>query len=73
MSHLTIYQQFLQMKLSSTNTILSCNEKAEQAEWVAYELKKDYVTNSDCKRPYFIEDPKVKSAFADWRNYKNSG
>jgi endonuclease G len=52
---------------------LSYNEKAEQAEWVAYELKKDYVTNSDFKRPYFIEDPKVKSASADWRNYKNSG
>lgn len=52
---------------------LSYNEKAEQAEWLAYELKKDYVTNSDFKRPYFIEDPKVKSSSADWRNYKNSG
>lgn len=52
---------------------LSYNEKAEQAEWLAYELKKEYVTNSDFKRPYFIEDPKVKTTSADWRNYKNSG
>jgi endonuclease G, mitochondrial len=52
---------------------LSYNEKAEQAEWVAYELKKDYVVNNDFKRPYFIEDPKVSTQSADWRNYKNSG
>lgn len=38
---------------------LSYNEKAEQAEWVAYELKKDYIKRSDFKRPFFIEDPKV--------------
>ncbi|WP_026712783.1 DNA/RNA non-specific endonuclease [Flavobacterium daejeonense] len=52
---------------------LSYNENAEQAEWVAYELKKDYVKNSDFKRPFFIEDPKVSSQSADWRSYKNSG
>lgn len=52
---------------------LSYNEKAEQAEWVAYELKKDYVKNSNFKRPYFIEDPKVATQSADWRNYKKSG
>jgi len=52
---------------------LSYNEKAEQAEWVAYELKKNYIKNSDFKRPYFIEDPKVISKSADWRNYKKSG
>lgn len=52
---------------------LSYNEKAEQAEWMAYELKKEYVTKSNFRRPYFIEDPKVKSVSADWRNYKNSG
>ncbi|SEA61477.1 endonuclease G [Flavobacterium gillisiae] len=52
---------------------LSYNEKAEQAEWLAYELKKEYVTKSDFKRPYFIEDPKVKTTSADWRNYKDSG
>ncbi|WPR72558.1 DNA/RNA non-specific endonuclease [Flavobacterium sp. NG2] len=52
---------------------LSYNEKAEQAEWVAYELKKEYVKNNDFKRPYFIEDPKVVTQSADWRNYKNSG
>ncbi|NRT16075.1 endonuclease G [Flavobacterium sp. 28A] len=52
---------------------LSYNEDAEQAEWLAYELKKNYIINNDFKRPYFIEDPKVKSQSADWRNYKRSG
>ena len=65
---------------STTNQIvkhqyytLSYNEKFEQAEWVAYELKKEYLKNNDFKRPYFIEDPKVTTGSADWRNYKNSG
>ena len=65
---------------STTNQIirhdyytLSYSEKHEQAEWVAYELKKDYIKNNDFKRPYFIEDPKVKTGSADWRNYKKSG
>ncbi|MBW1657206.1 DNA/RNA non-specific endonuclease [Flavobacterium quisquiliarum] len=52
---------------------LSYNEKFEQAEWVAYELKAAYLKNNDFKRPYFIEDPKVTTGSADWRNYKNSG
>lgn len=52
---------------------LSYNEQAEQAEWLAYELRKEYVTNRDYKRPYFILDPKVLTSSADWRNYKNSG
>lgn len=52
---------------------LSYNEKFEQAEWVAYELKKEYLKNNDFKRPYFIEDPKVITRSADWRNYKKSG
>ena len=65
---------------STTNQIvkhdyytLSYNEKYEQAEWVAYELKKSYLRSSDFERPYFIEDPKVKTGSADWRNYKKSG
>ncbi|OIV42829.1 DNA/RNA non-specific endonuclease [Flavobacterium johnsoniae] len=65
---------------STTNQIvehkyytLSYNEKFEQAEWVAYELKKEYLKNSNYKRPYFIEDPKVTTGSADWRNYKKSG
>lgn len=52
---------------------LSYNEKAEQAEWVAYELKKNYIKNTNFKRPFFIEDPKVITKSADWRNYKKSG
>ncbi len=53
--------------------ILAYDEKAEQAEWVAYELKKNYVHNSNFKRPYFIEDPLVLTQSTDWKNYKKSG
>ncbi|RRQ50514.1 DNA/RNA non-specific endonuclease [Maribacter algicola] len=52
---------------------LSYNEPFEQAEWVAYELEKKHLTYDDRNRPYFIEDPWVKSKSADWRNYKGSG
>ncbi len=52
---------------------LSYNEPFEQAEWVAYVLKKSHLTNDQRKRPFFIEDPKVKTKSADWRNYKGSG
>lgn len=52
---------------------LSYNEPYEQAEWVAYLLKKEHLTRDRRKRPFFIEDPKVKSKSADWRNYKGSG
>lgn len=73
-------QSFDYLPTSTTNQIvkhdyftLSYNEKYEQAEWVAYELKKSYVRSSNFDRPYFIEDPKVKTGSADWRNYKKSG
>lgn len=52
---------------------LSYNEAYEQAEWVAYVLKKEHMTYDDRKRPYFIEDPYVATKSADWRNYKGSG
>ena len=52
---------------------LSYNEKFEQAEWVAYELKREHLSNTNRKRPYFIQDKKVKTQSADYRNYKNSG
>lgn len=52
---------------------LSYSEAHEQAEWVAYELHKDHLSNNDLKRPYFVLDRDVKSGSADWRNYKNSG
>ena len=54
------------------NYTLSYNEQYEQAEWVAYVLKKSSKSNS-YKRPFFIEDPKVKTRSAHWKNYKNSG
>ncbi len=53
--------------------MLSYNERYEQAEWLGYMLKKEHLTYDDRKRPYFIEDPKVKTKSADWRNYKGSG
>lgn len=52
---------------------LSYKEAFEQAEWVAYMLKREHLTYDDRKRPYFIEDPKVPTKSADWRNYKGSG
>ena len=52
---------------------LSYSEPHEQAEWVAYELRKDQIIDNDFKRPYFVQDREVKSGSADWRNYKNSG
>jgi endonuclease G len=52
---------------------LSYNEKFEQAEWVAYELKKSYIKNNNFRRPFFIEDPNVVTGSANWKNYKNSG
>ncbi|MFV8360546.1 DNA/RNA non-specific endonuclease [Flavobacterium sp. LS1P3] len=75
----TIARDFDFLPSSSTNQVvkhqyyvLSYNEVHEQAEWVAYELKKDYIKNNNFKRPFFIEDDKVKTGSADWRNYKNT-
>ena len=53
--------------------LLSYNEPYEQAEWLGYVLEKKHLTYDDRKRPYFIEDPKVKTKSADWRNYMRSG
>ncbi len=58
---------------SHQHFMLSYSEPHEQAEWVAYVLRKEHLTYDDRKRPYFIEDPKVRSKSADWRNYKGSG
>jgi len=65
---------------STTNQIvkhdyytLSYSEINEQAEWVAYELKENDGRSNHFKRPFFIQDPKVKTGSADWRNYKKSG
>lgn len=53
--------------------MFSYSEDHEQAEWVAYLIDRSHLTYDDRKRPYFIQDPKVKTASADWRNYKGSG
>ncbi len=55
------------------NYTLSYVEKHEQAEWVAYELKANEISNANFDRPFFIVDPEVKTGSADWRNYKRSG
>ncbi|WP_299399352.1 DNA/RNA non-specific endonuclease [uncultured Gelidibacter sp.] len=52
---------------------LSYSEPHEQAEWVAYELKKSHLSRSKFERPYFEVDQAVKTGAASWRNYKNSG
>lgn len=52
---------------------LSYSEPHEQAEWVAYELKRAHLKKSHHKRPYFEVDKAVSTGAADWRNYKNSG
>jgi endonuclease G len=52
---------------------LSYSEQHEQAEWVAYELKKSHLSNANFERPYFEIDEAVETGAAHWRNYKNSG
>ena len=52
---------------------ISYNEAFEQAEWVVYQLKRGHLTDDMRERPDFIEDPKVRSKSADWRNYRGSG
>ncbi|MBO6606171.1 DNA/RNA non-specific endonuclease [Psychroserpens sp.] len=52
---------------------LSYSETHEQAEWVAYELKRSHLSNTNLKRPYFEIDIAVRTGAAHWRNYKNSG
>ena len=53
--------------------VLSYAEDFEQAEWVAYELHEAQLKNANFKRPFFVQDPEVKTGSADWRNYKKSG
>ena len=52
---------------------LSYYEAHEQAEWVAYELKKSQLSDAKYKRPYFQIDEAVSTGAAHWQNYKNSG
>jgi len=71
---------FFYLPTSTTGSIithnfytLSYSEKHEQAEWVAYELKKSHLQKKDFKRPYFEIDNKVKTTSANWKNYRKSG
>jgi endonuclease G, mitochondrial len=74
------FSKFDYLPTSTTNDIvdhkyytLSYSEKHEQAEWVAYELKKEQLAQTNFDRPYFIDDPEVDSGSASWKNYKRSG
>ena len=51
----------------------SYSEAHEQSEWVAYFLTPSDFNRANYDRPFFIVDPIVKTASADWRNYKKSG
>ena len=51
----------------------SYSEEHEQSEWVAYELSAADFSSRNFDRPFFIQDPKVRTQSADWRNYKKSG
>ncbi len=62
-----------EMVVAHQHFTLSYNEPFEQAEWVAYTLKPEHLTMDERERPFFLEDPKVKTKSADWRNYKGSG
>ena len=48
-------------------------EEHEQSEWIAYYLDASDLVTINYDRPFFIEDPLVETASADWRNYKKSG
>lgn len=52
---------------------LSYSEKHEQAEWVAYVLKQEHLTEDKRKRPNFRQDPSITSQSANLSNYKKSG
>jgi endonuclease G len=75
-----VEQEFNYLPTSTTGAVvkhkyytLSYFEKYEQAEWVAYELRKDQIVYIHLDRPYFEQDPLVKTGSADWVNYKDSG
>lgn len=79
-SVITNNQSFNFLPTSTSNHIiqhkyytLSYREKHEQAEWVAYQLKPEYLTKDDRKRPYFIYDKFVDTKSANYRSYKKSG
>lgn len=61
------------VRIAHNHFMLSYSEPFEQAEWVAYILKREHLTQDHRERPYFIEDPKIRTKSADWRNYKGSG
>ena len=52
---------------------LSYNEEHEQARWVAYNLSAEQIVDNNFDRPYFEQDPQIRTGSAHWRNYKNSG
>ena len=53
---------------------LAYNERTEQADWVAYVLKREELKIPNVKRSRkFFKDPKVRSGSAHHKDYSNSG
>ena len=53
--------------------LFSYREEHEQAAWVAYTLDRTHLSSESRVRPYYVQDPKVSTESAHWRNYKGSG
>jgi endonuclease G, mitochondrial len=75
----SISSTFDYLPTSTTNSIykhqgytLSYVENHEQAEWVAYFLEENDFASGKYNRPFFNQDPLVKTKSADWRNFKNT-
>jgi len=60
------------MVVKRNSYVFSYNEDHEQSEWVAYYLTKADIPSKKYKRPYFNQDPKVKTGSADWKNYSRT-
>lgn len=76
----TVSDSLYYLPISTTGEIvhhstytLSYREDHEQAQWVAYKLSADDLSDRKAKRPLFVQDPSVSTASAHWNNYKNSG
>lgn len=53
---------------------LAYNETHEQAEWVAYSLTREQLTQPWVKRPdWYQEDSMVRTGSATWEDYRGSG
>lgn len=66
----TTYQGNL---VKHTYYTLSYSEQHEQAEWVAYRLKPEYLIKKTARKDNFKCDPLIKTGSAEISDYRNSG